>query len=168
MKRLLLFLYSIEDYLTPVFLFIMSVAVAAQIFFRLILHKPLLYTEEIARFSYIWCVYLCIAMGEKYEEHFFVDFFVKFLKGKPDQLLHVIEKALGCLMFGVLFFWSIKFWSFQRINKSAAFGISMSYVAASMCVGFFLSFIRRGAHFLKAVNLLFRKGSNGKAEHFEG
>jgi len=157
MKRVLSFFASIEDYIAPVFLFIMCVTVGVQILFRIVIHKPLLYTEEIARFSYIWCVYLCIAMGEKYEEHFCVDIFVKFLKGKPNQILYVIEKAIGCIIFGVMFYWSIKFWSFQRINKSPAFGISMSFVAAAMCVGFFLSFIRRGTHLIKAVKLLFHK-----------
>ena len=164
MKKLLSFLYSIEDYFASAFLFIMCITVAVQIFFRIAIHKPLLYTEEIARFSYIWCVYLCIAMGEKYEEHFCVDVFVKFLKGKPNQVLRVIEKALGCVIFGVLLYWSVKFWSFQRINRSAAFGISMSIVAASMCVGFFLSLIRRGAHLIKAVSLLFRDAEHGDSQ----
>ena len=157
MKRVVSFFKSIEDNIAPVFLFIMCVTVGAQIVFRIVIHKPLLYTEEIARFSYIWCVYLCISMGEKYEEHFCVDIFVKFFKGKPNQFLYVIEKAIGCVIFGVMFFWSIKFFSFQQINKSPAFGISMSFVAAAMCVGFFLSFIRRGSHLIKAVQLLFKK-----------
>ncbi|PKL14017.1 MAG: TRAP transporter small permease [Spirochaetae bacterium HGW-Spirochaetae-4] len=157
MKKLLAILNSFEDYVAPAFFAIMCVAVAAQIFFRIVLKRPLLYTEEIARFSYVWCVYICIAMGEKYQDHFAVDVFVKFLKGKPNLLLHVIEKSLGSYMFAVMFFWSVKFFSFQKILQSPAFGVSMSVVAASMCVGFFLAFIRRGVHLVVAVKLLFKK-----------
>jgi TRAP-type C4-dicarboxylate transport system permease small subunit len=107
-------------------------------------------------------------MGEKYEEHFCVDVFVKFLKGKPSQALRVVEKALGCVIFCVLLYWSIKFWSFQRINKSAAFGISMSIVAASMNVGFFLALIRRSVHLVKAIKLLFGNSGQRDLENSRG
>ena len=157
MKKLSAIFNSFEDYVAPAFFAVMCVAVAAQIFFRIVLRKPLLYTEEIARFSYVWCVYICIAMGEKYQDHFAVDVFVKFLKGKPDLLLRVVEKAIGSFMFAVMFVWSLKFFSFQKILQSPAFGVSMSIVAASMCVGFFLAFIRRGIHLLEAVRLLCKK-----------
>ncbi|WP_422479191.1 TRAP transporter small permease [Pleomorphochaeta sp. DL1XJH-081] len=154
MKKILLVLDKIEDYLAPGFFAIMCVAVAAQIFFRMVLHRPLLYTEEVARFSYVWCVYISISMGEKYRDHFSVDIFVKFLKGRSDIIVHLIEKILGSIMFAVMFMWSLKFVSFQRILQSPAFGISMGIVAASMSFGFFLSFIRRMQHIVKDVKRL--------------
>lgn len=146
MRKVLKFLKSIEDYLSPVFLVIMCIAVTAQIIGRVVIKKPLLYTEEVARFSYVWCVYLLIAMGEKYQDHFSVDLFVRFLKGKADIALQIIEKLLGAVVFVYLFYWSIKFVSFERIIRSPAFNISMSWVAASMCFGFLLAAIHRFIH----------------------
>jgi len=154
-KKLMTFLNSIEDYLAPSFLAIMCLSVTAQIIGRLIVKKPLLYTEEVARFAYIWCVYLVIAMGEKYQDHFSVDIFVRFLRGRANLALIVIEKALGCAMFAVMFYWSIKFFMFEKIIESPAFGISMGVVAASMCVGFFLCILRRGVLLVAAVKALF-------------
>lgn len=155
MKRLLKALDKIEDVISPIFLVIMCLAVIAQIIGRVIVKKPLLYTEEIARFSYIWCVYLLISMGEKYQDHFSVDIFVRFLKGKADTALYVIEKGVGSLMFGYLFVWSIKFYVFQSPIVSPAFGISMGIVAFSMVTGFFLAFIRRTTHMVHYLIELF-------------
>ncbi len=160
MKKLLKFAASFEDCTAPVFLALMCLAVTAQIVGRVIVKKPLLYTEEIARFSYIWCVYILIAMGEKHQDHFSVDVFVKFLRGRADLALRVVEKALGCLIFGYLFYWSLKFYHFEKIIESPAFGISMGLVSASLCVGFFLAFVRRGAHLVRAVKDLMDSGGS--------
>ncbi len=155
MKKLVAFFNSIEDYVAPAFLMLMCLSVTAQIIGRMIVKKPLLYTEEVARFSYIWCVYIAIAMGEKYQDHFSVDIFVRFLRGRANLALIVIEKALGCAMFAIMFYWSIKFFKFEKIIESPAFGISMGVVAASMCVGFFLCFLRRGVLLIAALKALF-------------
>lgn len=157
MKKLLKLLNKFEDYLSPMFLVIMCLAVTVQIIGRVIVKKPLLYTEEIARYSYVWCVYLVIAMGEKYQDHFSVDIFVWFLKGKADLALKVFEKALGCVMFAMMLVWSIRFFRFEMIIESPAFGISMGVVAFSMCVGFFLCLVRRGVHLVNALKALFSK-----------
>lgn len=154
------FFNSIEDYVAPAFLVLMCLSVTAQIIGRMVVKKPLLYTEEVARFSYIWCVYITIAMGEKYQDHFSVDIFVRFLRGRANLALILVEKALGCAMFGVMFYWSIKFFKFEKIIESPAFGISMGVVAASMCVGFFLCFLRRGVLLVAAVKALFATKAN--------
>lgn len=154
MKKFLKKLDKIEDFVAPFFLIIMCIAVFAQIIGRVVVKKPLLYTEEIARYSYIWCVYFLISMGEKYQDHFAVDIFVRFLKGRADTALYVIEKAIGCVMFAFLFVWSISFFKFQKVIVSPAFGISVGFVAISMCIGFLLSFIRRGTHLVNYVKIL--------------
>jgi TRAP-type C4-dicarboxylate transport system permease small subunit len=160
MKKFLHYLNKFEDIFSSLFLLIMCVAVFIQIIGRVIIKKPLLFTEEVARFSYIWCVYLLIPMGEKYEDHFSVDIFVKFLKGKASTALFIIEKGIGCVMFGSLFVWSISFFKFQKVLVSPAFGASMGVVAFSMCVGFFLAFIRRGTHLVRYVQELINPTSS--------
>lgn len=164
MKKLVAIFNSIEDYIAPSFLVVMCLSVTAQIIGRMIVKKPLLYTEEVARYSYIWCVYIVIAMGEKYQDHFSVDVFVRFLHGRANLALIVIEKALGCAMFAVMLYWSIRFFNFEKIIKSPAFGISMGVVAASMCVGFFLCFLRRAVFLIAAVKALFSQKDGAIAE----
>ncbi len=155
MKKLMSFFNLIEDYLAPLFFAIMCISIAAQVICRLIIKKPLLYTEELARYCYIWCVYLAIPMGEKYQDHFFVDIFVKFLHGKANLILIVIERAIEFVMFSLMFYWSIKFVKFEKIIRSPAFGISMGLIAASMTVGFFLCFLHKGTQLISAVKALF-------------
>lgn len=156
---------KIEDYVGPVFLLIMCFSTFAQVVFRIIIKNPLLYTEEISRFSYIWCVYFCIAMGEKYQEHFCVDIFLKKVKGKANDLIYCVEKLIGCALFVFLAYQSVLYFDFQQIVKSAAIGLSMKWIALSMIIGFSLAFIRRLVWLVKGVRGLLGKGPsmiNGK------
>lgn len=144
MKTVMKIIKNLEEYVSVFFLCVMCIAVTFQIIFRVILKSPLLFTEEIARYSYVWCVFFCIAMGEKHNEHFAVDIFVRFLKQRASDWLYAIEKLIGCICFALLFVWSVQFLNFEWVVKSSALGISMGLVALSMCFGFGLSFIRRG------------------------
>jgi len=84
-----------------------------------------------------------------------VDIFVKFLHGKANLILIVIERAIEFVMFSLVFYWSIKFVKFEKIIRSPAFGISMGLIAASMTVGFFLCLLHKGTQLISAVKALF-------------
>lgn len=145
---------SFEEIFAPCLFVVMCIAVFAQIVFRVVLKNPLLVSEEIARFSYVWVVFLCMSLGERDREHFCVDVFLKFLKGKADLAVQLVESLIAMAAFAYLFYWSIRFVSFEAVIKSAAMEISMAYVAAAMCVGFGLCIIRRGRHTWNIVHAL--------------
>ena len=76
--------------------------------------------------------------GRKEFEHFNVEVFLSFVKGVPNQLLRALT-SLFC--FGIhlyLLYWSVQFFDFQKVVKSAAMEIPMAVVAAGMVLGFFL------------------------------
>ena len=131
-------------------------------FSRIFLKKALLFSEEISRFCYIWVVFLCISLGEKKFEHFNVEVFLSFVKGVPNQLLRALP-SLFC--FGIhlyLLYWSVQFFDFQKVVKSAAMEIPMAVVAAGMVLGFFLGSVRC---LVNAVNSVRKIGDmKGKEE----
>lgn len=161
MKRILKILDSFERFFATCLFVVMCVAVLAQMLFRIVLKDPLLVSEEVARFSYVWVVFLCMSLGERDLDHFHVDAFVGFLRGKADTALRVLENLIGLALFVYLFYWSARFVGFMRIIKSAAMEISMAWVASALCVGFGLCVIRRGVNTWRNIRLLFAGKSSG-------
>lgn len=151
MKKLKEVFDSLEIYISSVLVIIMSLSVLTQLVSREIFGKSLLFTEEIAKYCYIWVVFFCISMGEKNREHFYVDIFVKFVKGRASLVLYSIEYLAGCIVFAYLLYWSIKFYGFEGVILSPALEISMDVVAAAVVVGMALALIRRTNKLVKSI-----------------
>jgi TRAP-type C4-dicarboxylate transport system permease small subunit len=146
----------IEEWIGEFFFCLMSLAVALQLISRVI-GKPLFFTEEIARYSYIWIVFLCMSLGEKRRDHYTVSVFTMFLKGRGEKILESITDIFCSLVFLYLFYWSLKYWPFSHVIKSPAFEIPMTCISTSLCIGFFMAFLRRLFH--AAAHIKSIKGS---------
>ena len=173
MKKLLKVFNSLEEIIAGSLFGVMCITILCQMFSRIFLKKALLFSEEISRFCYAafihadpafpeWVVFLCISLGEKKFEHFNVEVFLSFVKGVPNQLLRALT-SLFC--FGIhlyLLYWSVQFFDFQKVVKSAAMEIPMAVVAAGMVLGFFLGSVRC---LVNAVNSVRKIGDmKGKEE----
>ena len=98
------------------------------------------------------------------------------------KLFNSVEEIIAASLFGVmcltvlaqmfsriflgfihmyLLYWSVQFFEFQSVVKSAAMEIPMSVVAASMVLGFFLGSIRclvNMIHYIRQIGKSERKG----------
>ena len=145
MKILKYIFDNIEEWCSGFFFCLMSIAVATQIITRFT-GTSFMYTEEIARYSYIWVAFFCMSMAEKRRAHFNVIVFTIFLKGRGEAALEFIADLICAFVFIYLFYWSIRFIPFNHVNLSPAMRIPLTCISASLTVGFFLSFIRRSYH----------------------
>lgn len=164
MRKVLKYLNRFEDIFSCCFLVVMCVSIFLQIIARIVFKRPLIWTEEVSRYSYIWCVFLCISMGEHYSDHFCVDIFLKSLKGRFNQIVYAFEKAIIFAIYVYVFFWSVRFFDFQRILVSPALGMPMSVIASSMVVGFFMSVLRTGIQLVSAVKKVLNYEKTGEQE----
>ncbi len=137
MKKILKVFNSLEEIIAGSLFGVMCVTVLSQMVSRIFFKKALLFSEEISRFCYIWVVFMCISLGEKTFEHFNVEVFAQFLKGVPNQVLRAVTSLICCFVHVYLLYWSVQFFEFQSVVKSAAMEIPMSIVAAGMVLGFF-------------------------------
>lgn len=165
MKKFNKYLGYIENITGYILLTISCLAVLTQLVSREIGGKSLIFTEEIAKFSYIWLVYICIALGEHNREHFYVDIFVKFVKGKANLVLYTVEYLAGCLVFAYLFYWSIKFYAFEKVILSPALEMSMSVVALAVVVGIGLSLIHRTFKLVETINQIIHYSAERTVEN---
>ncbi|WP_425417285.1 TRAP transporter small permease [Oricola indica] len=68
-------------------LVLLVVVLAAQIFFRYVLHVGLSWSEEISRFAFIWFVYISASLAAQRGTHIRVTMFVRIIPGAERYLL---------------------------------------------------------------------------------
>lgn len=152
MKNFLKKINMIDEYVTLGLFAIMCIAVLSQMVMRIVFDSALLFTEEVARFSYIWIVFIGLSIGEKHSEHFCVEVFLKSLTGLVNKIVQFLTISIITATYCYLFYWSLKFFAFQMIIISAALEISMSVVALGLCVGLFIGIIRCSTKLVLIVN----------------
>ena len=64
---------NLEKMLCVIFLALMSIIIVLQVFFRYVLNNSLSWSEELARYLFIWMIYIGISYGVKLDKHICVD-----------------------------------------------------------------------------------------------
>ena len=147
----------IEVWIGQLFFCSMSLAIALQLVSRFT-GMGIFFTEELARYSYVWIVFVCIALAEKQRAHFNVTAFTLFLKGKAEVILELIADIICTLIFLYLFYWSLRFWPFTHVLKTPSLEVPMTCITTCLCIGFFMSFVRRLVHTIERVKSIIKGG----------
>jgi TRAP-type C4-dicarboxylate transport system permease small subunit len=133
----------IEEALLVLFSIIMVSVIFLQVVMRM-LDSSLSWSEELARYCFIWLVYIGISYGVKKQRHIKVDVVLLLLKEKGKIILTIIAN----LLFLVFAFFVIRY-GFDIASQLLAFGqkspalqIPMGLVYMATPVGIGLSVIR--------------------------
>jgi len=89
------------DVTTMLILWVTVVVIFVQVIARYILEVALPWTEEFARFAFLWLIFLANAMAERQKEHFRVSYFVE---QAPPKLRYAFW-ATGEILIFVFFIW---------------------------------------------------------------
>ncbi len=136
--------YGFEETICGIFLIIVFVSVIIQVINRFLIGISIPWTEELARYSFIWLSFLGISIGVKRNKHMFVDFLkVKF----PLTIQRKIEFIVDALL--IIIFAMSSIYGFNLFNKTMMLGqltpalkIKMAYIYLALPVGFALSTFR--------------------------
>lgn len=137
----------IDEHIEEVFLVLLSTTMVVFIFLQVVLRQfgnSLSWSEELARFSFIWLVYIGISYGVKKQRHVKIDIVLQFVKEKQRIILTIIANTLF-LAFAILVV--IKGYSIaDRLlvfgQQSPALHIPMGFVYMATPVGMGLTSIR--------------------------
>lgn len=77
------------------------VCVVTQVFVRYVLERPLPWTDEVARYCFIWASFLAAAVIVGRREHFSIDFMIEALPPRARCLLRLLGTAL-CIVFALI------------------------------------------------------------------
>lgn len=147
----------LDEHLEESILIILSaftvIIIFLQVVMRYVFGNSLSWSEEIARYAFIWMIYMGISLGVKRDKHLRVDAISMMFKEKGKIVLEIIV-GLCFLVFAAI----ITYFSFDIVFKvtreSAALQIPMQYVYLAPAVGMVLTVIRLIQKIVKEINKL--------------
>jgi len=138
------FINNFEEYFCVWTMAIMTVLVFFQVVMRYIFANSLSWSEELARFIFLWLSWIGASYAVKERSHFRVEMFADFLKGR-----HRVYFEYFVLIVWFIFSFLLAWYGTQLLifladtdQRSAAMEIPMSWPYASVPVGCLLMCIR--------------------------
>jgi TRAP-type C4-dicarboxylate transport system permease small subunit len=89
------------DISSLIILYVTVVVIFVQVIARYILQVALPWTEEFARFAFIWLIFLANALAERHNEHFRVSYFVE----QAPRPVRYVFWVVGEILIFVFFIW---------------------------------------------------------------
>jgi TRAP-type C4-dicarboxylate transport system permease small subunit len=131
----------LEEYILVILSALTVVIIFGQVFMRYVLGSSLIWSEELARYLFIWMIFIGVSYGVKKQKHIAVDALMLVFKDRGKLILSIIGD-LGFLVFCFI----ISYFSIGVVMKvtrlSPALEIPLGWIYAAPVVGFILSAIR--------------------------
>jgi TRAP-type C4-dicarboxylate transport system permease small subunit len=114
---------------------IMTVVVFLQVVYRYVLMQPLHWSEELARYLFVWLSILGAALGLQKRGHFGLDAFFRMLPMGGKRALGLLIPLLIGFVVVVILIQGITLVQKTILQESPAMGISMGWAYACLPVG---------------------------------
>jgi TRAP-type C4-dicarboxylate transport system permease small subunit len=126
---------NIVEYLSAVLFFVLLVVVFLNVILRYLFNAPLFWSDELARFTFIWLSYFGAVISMKRNRHFGFDLFIDAFPERIRRFL-ILAKDL-CALF-LVFYIGIAGLEMNRVlsfQRSPTLGISIAYAYLALPVG---------------------------------
>ena len=143
---------------------IMTILVFIQVVMRYVFSNSLSWSEELARFIFLWLSWIGASYAVKERTHFRVEMFIDMFKGKKRKQSEMVVLAIW-FVFALIAAWlgtQVVLFLIESGQTSAAMEVPMSWVYASVPVGCALMSLRLGIEMWKIYNGEYPKGMDAK------
>lgn len=123
---------------------VLLVSVFSQVVFRYILRKPLSWSEELARYCFVWVSMLGAAATVPKSLTQGIDLLVKRLPKNVQTISNLLARALTALFSLVLVFKGWELTTIVHFQTSAVMGLPMSFIYSSIPVAALLMVVILG------------------------
>ena len=120
--------------LVSIFSLMISVTFA-QVIFRYVLRSPLPWSEELARYCFVWIVFLGATLGLERGVHIGVDILTILLPGRVQRWLAAINEVLILAFVLLIILASVSVVDANRLQFSPALGLQMAKVYLAIPLG---------------------------------
>ena len=158
------------DISSLIILYVTVVVIFVQVICRYVLEVALPWTEEFARFAFLWLIFLANAMAERQKEHFRVSYFVE---QAPRRLRYVFWVAGEILIF-TFFIWllmdSLAFVQMGKRMISPVMQLRLDWIYWGLPAAVMLSLLNRSRNIVAVLSRAARQPirlSRGGAVHAE-
>jgi len=119
------------------------VVVFLQILSRYVFKAPLVWTEEVARFAFIWLVFLGVSVTERQAAHFRVTFLVEKASPRLRYTLWALVEVGIFATLSLLFFEAVRFTRMGSHNVSPVLQLRLDFLYMSFPAFVLLAIINR-------------------------
>ena len=149
-----------------VLLVLFSVIMVSVIFVQVVMRQlgsSLSWSEELARYCFIWMIYIGISYGVKEQKHVRIDAFLHLLNQKGQLILNFIVNLffMAFAIFVIIYGTEIANQLLQFGQRSAALQIPMGYVYMATPIGMGLTLIRLAQKQVSLIRSLVHKEVKG-------
>lgn len=137
----------LNDHIEEALLVVFGTIMVSSIFLQVIMRTvglSLGWSEELARYCFIWLVYIGVSYAVKKQKHIKIDVLLLILQGKSKMLLQIIGSFVFLLFSTLMLIYGSKI-TFQLLSwgqSTPALGIPMGFVYLATPVGLGLTTIR--------------------------
>jgi C4-dicarboxylate transporter DctQ subunit len=139
------------DVTSLVILYVTVVVIFVQVIARYVLQVALPWTEEFARFAFLWLIFLANALAERQKEHFRVSYFVE---QAPPRVRYVFW-AVGEILIFVFFIWllvdSLRFVEMGKRMISTVMQLRLDWIYWGLPVAVVFSLLNRSRNILTVL-----------------
>lgn len=125
----------IFKWMTAVILGGMTFVIFLQVVFRYIFKSPLAWSEELARFLFIWMTFIASYVGARKGAHIGVEALQKALPYPGGKILKTLSNLICTAFFFIIAYYTISFWPKLMTQISPALSLPMAFVYLSMIIG---------------------------------
>lgn len=123
----------------------------AQVVFRYLIEAPLPWSEELARYCFVWIVFLGGAIGLSRGVHLGVDLLVNLLPTRPRKALEALTSAMIAVFAGAVIYASYPVINMNMMQRSPALGVQMSWIYIAIPVSMALIFLICAERVIRAL-----------------
>jgi TRAP-type C4-dicarboxylate transport system permease small subunit len=150
---------NLEEVLMVFLLSLMSLLIGVQIIMRYVVGESLTWSEELARYCFIWATYIGVSYAVKMGAHIRVDAVTNMLPASTRRYVNLFSYFMFIVFAALVmkegYALTAKIFSFGQ--KSSALGLPMGYVYMAPAVGFALVIFRILQKMVEEVRMI-RKG----------
>lgn len=129
------FINTIIKYIVVVFIGVIAVTLFIQVCSRFIFHTPIAWTDELARYSAVWMVFLASSIVLKNGEFLGIEAVISRVPDVVKKLFRILTYVFEIIFISVVIYFGIKMVSLTGMQNSSMLPISMSVVYMAVPVG---------------------------------
>ncbi|MDR3230565.1 MAG: TRAP transporter small permease [Synergistaceae bacterium] len=122
-------------WLTVVLLGGMTLLIFIQVIFRYVLTQPLAWSEELARFLFIWVTFIAGYVGVRQNKHIGISALQDALPLMCGKILKSLSNLICTVFFIVVVYYTCISWPKLYMQKSPALNIPIAFVYLCMIIG---------------------------------
>src|SRR5699024_6716205 len=130
-----------EEYTLVILSAFTVVVIFLQVVMRYVFGNSLTWSEEIARYAFIWMIYVGVSYGVKTKKHLGVDAFSMLFKRKGQIIISIIANVFFLVFAIVMAYYGLDI-VLRVTRESAALQLPLGWVYAAPVIGFVLASIR--------------------------